>query len=84
MSDKLADRLKSHTYHRPSAAVQDQMGELRTMFIHLVAHIDAEIPECREKSLAFTALEEAAMWAMKALALTDSEAVVVSPSHMEK
>ena len=71
MSEFLARRLKAHTDHRPSADVQATMAGLRGMFMATVSTLDAQIPECREKSLAFTALEEAAMWAMKALALTD-------------
>lgn len=79
MSEHLERRLMSHTYHRPSLAVQHGMSEVREEFMALVARLDAAVPECREKSLAFTALEESAMWAMKALALTDPEGQVISP-----
>lgn len=79
MSEHLERRLKSHTYHRPSLAVQGLMSGARENFMALVAELDTHIPECREKSLAFTALEEAAMWAMKALALTDPGGAVISP-----
>lgn len=79
MSDKLDARLNAFTYHRPSAAIQATMSSLRSSFQVMVALLDAEIPECREKSLAFTALEESAMWAMKALALTDPDGAIVSP-----
>lgn len=80
MSEHLERRVTSHTYHRPSLAVQGLMSEARERFIGVVTFCDGAIPECREKSLAFTALEEAAMWAMKALALTDPEGEVVSPA----
>mgnify|MGYP001576065383 CR=1 FL=1 len=79
MSDKLEARLLAFTYHAPSPAVQETMARLRKMFMMDVTLIDEHIPECREKSLAFTALEESAMWAMKALALTDPAGKVVSP-----
>lgn len=35
----------------------------RTMFISLACELNAVIPEGREKSLMFTALQEALMWA---------------------
>ena len=78
MSDKLEARLLAFTDHAPSPAVQDKMTALRKMFMVDVALLDESIPECREKSLAFTALEESAMWAMKALSLTDPGKHVVS------
>ena len=59
------------------------MSALRGAYMRLVVHLDADIPESRWKSLAFTALEESAMWAMKALALTDPEGTVVSPNPQE-
>lgn len=79
MSEKLDQRLLAFTYHKPSPAVQAEMSGLRQRFMSLVTQLDLAVPECREKSLAFTALEESAMWAMKALALTDPEGTVVSP-----
>jgi hypothetical protein len=79
VSEHLERRLKSHTYHRPSVEVQQAMSDVREEFMTLVCMCDGTIPECREKSLAFTALEEAAMWAMKALALTDPGGEVISP-----
>jgi hypothetical protein len=79
MSEHLERRIAAHTYHRPSPEVQAVMGRVRASYMALVTLLDGAIPECREKSLAFTALEEAAMWSMKALALTDPEGEVVSP-----
>ena len=79
MSEKLPERLKAFTYHAPSVPVQEHMRELRLRFQRLVTVLDDAIPECREKSLAFTALEEAGMWAMKALSHTDPGGQVVSP-----
>ena len=79
MSDKLQARLDAFTYHAPSPVVQAIMANLRGSFQTLAALLDEGIPECREKSLAFTALEETSMWAMKALSLTDLDGKVVSP-----
>ena len=79
MSDKLDARLTAFTYHRPSPEVQAIMTRVRESFQALASLLDGAIPECREQSLAFTALEESAMWAMKALALTDAGGVVVDP-----
>lgn len=42
--------------------------ELRREFIRLAQLIDVSMFDGREKSLAFTHLEDAAMWAQKALA----------------
>lgn len=79
MSDKLAERLRSHTYHRPSTDVQEIMRQTCIAYMEMVKFMDQAVPECREKSLAFTALEESAMWLMKALALTDPDGEVISP-----
>ncbi len=78
MSEHLTRRLEAMAYHTPSPHVQGIMTGLRMraqVFVHL---LDSEIPECREKSLAFTAFEETMMWAMKALSLTDPEGEVRS------
>ena len=83
MSEKLQARLDAFAYHSPSPGVQAQMTELRRVYRRLVQHLDLYVPECREKSLAFTALEESAMWAMKALSLTDPVGVVVDPPQEE-
>lgn len=79
MSEKLDARLNAFTYHRPSLEVEAIMTRVRLNFQAAASLMDACIPESREKSLAFTALEESAMWAIKALALTDPGGVVVDP-----
>ena len=79
MSDKLQARLEAFAYHSPSPEVQAIMTALRERMQALATYIDGAIPESREKSLAFTALEESAMWAMKALSLTDPGGVIVDP-----
>ena len=79
MSEKLEARLNSLTYHRPSLQVQDAMSDMRRAGMDFMTYLDGNIVECREKSLAVTAFEETMMWAMKALALTDSDGTIVSP-----
>lgn len=81
MSEKLKERQQAFMYHRPSPEVQAVMTALRERSIALATWMDGAIPESRQKSLAFTALEEAAMWAMKALSVTDVDGIVVDPSR---
>jgi len=78
MSEHLQRRRDAFTSHTPSPHVQMTMAVLRKAFQTLVSTLDSEIPECREKSLACTALEESSMWAMQALAVTDPEGKGVS------
>lgn len=75
----MADRTTAFTYHRPSPEVQAIMTRLRESYQALGNVMDGSIPESREKSLAWTALEESAMWAMKALSVTDVGGVIVDP-----
>ncbi len=41
---------------------------IRTKAMELAALIDSQCPECREKSLAFTKIEEASLWANASIA----------------
>ena len=41
---------------------------VRTLFTQLYDYLDSEVSDGREKSLCFTKLEEACMWAVKAIA----------------
>ena len=79
MSEHLDRRMKAFSYHRPSSEVQATMSAVRAEVMDFGAMLDACIPECREKSLAFTALEEAMMWAIKGLSLTDPAGEQLSP-----
>jgi hypothetical protein len=79
MSERLAERRRAFTSQAPSQWVQDKMRDVREDFQDLAEMLDGCMPECREKSLGFTALEEAAMWFMKALSHTDPDATQASP-----
>lgn len=48
---------------------------LRTIFKGVAEALDERLEDGREKSLAFTALEEASMWSHKALAVETAEQV---------
>lgn len=83
MSQLLERRLKAFAYHRPSPPVQEKMAALRTELQDLGTFLDETLPDsgdaARYTALAFTALEECAMWAMKALSHGDPEGEQVSP-----
>lgn len=47
--------------------------DLREAFIVFAIALDELLPNCREKSVAFTELQSSSMWAHKALSDYDSE-----------
>lgn len=60
--------VKRFTYHAPNGDQPKKYEEIRTQ-AHLFAEwLNKLCPESREKSLAFTALEEAVMWANASIA----------------
>lgn len=63
-------------YHKPGPRAAKELAELRKLFAALYAHIEM-LPggPSRERSLALTKLEEAAMWANKAVVLADPQSV---------
>jgi hypothetical protein len=57
------------THHPPgSPAVADAHANVRRIALYVAEQWNGLLPESREKSLAFTALEEALMWANAAIA----------------
>lgn len=62
MSD---DRFK---YHRPTDNAAVMHEATRAMISEVVEALEEGIPECRERSLAVTKLEEAMFWANAAIA----------------
>lgn len=56
------------TYHAPSGAARDLHQNIREFAKSFALIVLAELPEGREKALAFTAFEEATFWAHAAIA----------------
>ena len=63
-----AELLTRFTYHPPTEGQVTHYEEIRYLAKTFAEVIDLRCPESREKSLAFTALEEAVMWANAAIA----------------
>lgn len=63
-----ADIERRFTYHRPEGAKVAQHDDIRTQFKVWADMLNERLPAGREKSLAFTALEEASFWAHAAIA----------------
>lgn len=55
-------------YHQPKEGQIEKYGEIRDTAKILAVLINDMCPECREKSLAVTALEECVMWSNTAIA----------------
>jgi len=51
-------------YQAPNALDVDKCNDIRREAEVFALSIDAYLPDCREKSLAMTKLEEATMWAI--------------------
>ena len=56
------------TYHRPEGQKVEDHEDIRRSFKVWAEALAAGLPEGREKSLAFTALEESSFWAHAAIA----------------
>lgn len=67
MIDK-AEIEKRFTHHRPDATAEEKHNWARAAFLAFAEGLADELPDSREKSLAFTALEEASFWAHAAVA----------------
>lgn len=59
---------KRFTYHPPKAGQPEKYELLRACAYSFAADIYTQAPDCRERSLAITKLEEAVMWANAAIA----------------
>jgi hypothetical protein len=67
---------KSYQYHKPSKEGLDKVAKLREAFSVLDDIVQELAPTCRERSLAITNIEQAAMWAIKAVVVHDPESEV--------
>ena len=59
---------KNFTYHAPKSGQPERYTKIRSKAKELAELLEAECPDSREKSLAFTKLEEAIMWANASIA----------------
>lgn len=64
----MAELERRFTYHAPKGDQVDRYGSIRDKARELAEHINATVPESREKALAFTNLEQAVMWANAGIA----------------
>jgi len=82
MSDDTADTNerahidKPFAYHKPSPDGMVQITRLREVFSYAKRMIEMCCPESRQRSVAITELETAAMWAIKAVVFNDPDSVV--------
>jgi len=58
----------NYTYHEPKDGQPERYERIRYKAKMLAAYINENCPDSREKSLAFTRLEEAVMWANASIA----------------
>jgi hypothetical protein len=63
------------TYHKPTGDQSIRYENLRTMARDLARLINDSCPESREKSLAFTNLQQAIMWANASIAINEKEKI---------
>lgn len=69
ISDKLAKQIENNfTYHPPKDDQPERYVYLRDLARALALSTVQETPECREQSLALTALENYVFWAIAAIA----------------
>lgn len=64
----MMDLAKNFTYHAPKPGQPERYEIIRNKAYELAAYVDGACPDSREKSIAFTKLEEAVMWANASIA----------------
>lgn len=67
---------KRFAYHKPSPTGLESITKLREAFSSVKGFIEVLCPQSREKSVALTELETAAMWAIKAVVSNDPDSEV--------
>lgn len=67
---------KPFAYHKPSEDGFAKITLLRQGFTQVKKLIESTCPESRQRSVAITELETAAMWAIKAVVFNDPNSVV--------
>lgn len=71
--------MKTYAHHTPTSEALDRIRKLRQSFSDLHRLIEVATPASRERSVALTNLETAAMWAIKAVVCNDPGSVVEQP-----
>ena len=67
----MEDLKNRFTYHAPQAETINKFTLLRDLGFNYAKHIERLCPDCRERSLAITKLEEVVMWANASIARHD-------------
>lgn len=67
---------KIFAYHSPSPESLEKINKLREAYSVIHSEIAMLTPLSREKALAFTYLENSAMWAVKAIIINDESSKV--------
>lgn len=67
---------KPYAYHQPSPDGLTRITKLREVFSAVERAIVDVCPQSRQRSVAITELETAAMWAIKAVVFNDPESAV--------
>ena len=62
------DLVSRFTYHAPKGTQAARYEKIRLYALNLAETLDELAPDCREKSLALTYLEQAVMWTNAAIA----------------
>ena len=69
---------KRFAYHKPSPTGLEAITKLRESFSAVKEFIEVWCPQSREKSVALTELETAAMWAIKSVVSNDPDSEVAT------
>ena len=67
---------KPYAYHRPSERGLEAVNRLREQFSQVERTIKEVCPESRQRAVAITKNEEAAMWAIKSVVFNDPDSEV--------
>jgi hypothetical protein len=67
---------KTYAYHKPSQDGIVKVASLRALFSKAHEAIEGLCPQSRERSIALTELETAAMWAIKSVVCNDPDSEV--------
>lgn len=65
------DSARAFTYHAPKGDQPERYVELRSIARGMAETIEKCCPESRERSLAFTNLQQAVMWANASIAINE-------------